>query len=450
MLFLYGSSPRELYALEELHNFLGLQSDEPILFASGRRAARREARDYKAEVLFLSEGVADDLPQSLDCRWENGQLVVRGDMLGFICRTLSREAEQDLPRDALGRARLVDDAAFQRGLHQTAYLDRLLDEFAKELEKYLAWREVGWQRLRPTQWPLLCLTHDVDGMHGQSWDRYAAWAISSLSREGLAGLKKTARRIAAYRAATIDPLFPAEMFLEPRTDGFRHTFFVMSLPCRLSREGIRYSIKRPKVARVFKKLRNQGHEIALHPSRDAQDSIEKLQREKARLLRWVGTPSQGLGVRNHYLKASFPQTWRNEQQLGFSYDSTLGWTEAPGFRAGTARPYRPFDCQSNQRLDIWELPLVVMDGAMTGTEEEITNDVKRIAGECFEYNSPATILWHTNRLLPFDYPQYATAYYNLLQHFIQQGCRGVSATEMLGFFARFYATLAEQRSVLAI
>lgn len=449
MLFLYGGSPRELYALEELHNFLGLQSDEPILFTAGRPDATSDSRGYKAEVLFLSEGVADDLPQSLDCRWENGQLVVRGDMLGFICRTLSREAEQDLPRDPLGRVRLVDDAAFQKGLHQTAYLDRLLGEFAKELEKYLAWREVGWQRLRPTQRPLVCLTHDVDGMHGRSWDRYAAWVISSLAREGLASLKKTAKRIAAYRAATIDPLFPAEMFLEPRADGFRHTFFVMSLPCYLGREGMRYSIKRPTVARVFNKLRDHGHEIALHPSRAAQDSIKKLEREKARLLRWVDTPSQGLGVRNHYLKASFPQTWRTEQRLGFSYDATLGWTEAPGFRAGTARPYRPFDCKSNQRLDIWELPLVVMDGAVSGTEKIITDRVRKIAGECFEFNSPATILWHTNRLLPFDYPEHAKAYYNLSQYFIQRGCQGFSATETVKLFADFYDALAEQRSVLA-
>ena len=444
MLYLHADSPSERYALEELHNALGLVCQTPVNFVAGG-SEPGGASEAKATVHFLTKGGSEGIPKGVDCRAEDGRLVVRGDLLGFICRTLSREVEKDLPRDALGRARLADDAAYKSGRHQTAYLDRLAAQLAAVLGDYLDERGVAWRRLRVAEQPLVCLTHDVDGMHGRSWVRYAAWAAAALARSGPGGLKKTAGRIAKYRRAHCDPLFPSGMFTQPGGDGFKHTFFVMSLAHSLGREGLRYSLNGSATRAVLRKVLEAGHEMGLHPSRWSQDSPAALRQEKERLIRCLGLDGQDIGVRNHYLKASFPAAWRTAQGLGFKYDSTLGWTEEAGFRAGTARPYQPFDYETGQRLAVWELPLVAMDGAVKGTAEDIASRVTRLAGECFAHDAPATILWHTNRLAPFDFPEHAKAYGDLLAWLAGQGCRGLTAAGVVDCYARHYTDLSRQR-----
>ncbi|MBU4277675.1 MAG: hypothetical protein KKC30_13110 [Proteobacteria bacterium] len=449
MLHLYSDSPRELYALEELHNSIGLVCQDVVSFVAGGSLAESAAPEAKATVLFVAEGGGSGILSKLDYGVDDGRLVVRGDLLGFIFRTLTREMEKDLPRDNLGRVRLPDDPAYKEGLHQTAYLDRLAGEFVKVLGEYLDERQVSWHLQRIADRPMVCMTHDVDGMHGQSWARYAAWIGSTLVRSGVGGLKRTAKRIALYRGAESDPLFPAEMFHEARADQYNHTFFVMSLPRALGHEGLRYSLNRRKTVAVFEKLMEAGHEIALHPSRKSQDSPQLLQTEKTRMLRSLGMEGQGLGMRCHYLKASFPETWRVEQRLAFKYDSTLGWTEGPGFRAGTARPYQPFDHENGERLALWELPLVAMDGALGGTAREIADRAVKISEECFANGGPATILWHTNRLMPYDFPEHANAYELLSAYFADKGCLGLTAGEVVDRFARHYNELSKQREAKA-
>jgi hypothetical protein len=47
------------------------------------------------------------------------------------------------------------------------------------------------------------------------------------------------------------------------------------------------------------------------------------------------------------------------EQAGFSYDSTFGYTETVGFRAGTMQAFRPMGVGR-----LLELPLTIMDTAL--------------------------------------------------------------------------------------
>ncbi|MDY0278836.1 MAG: hypothetical protein RBQ97_12210, partial [Acholeplasma sp.] len=67
------------------------------------------------------------------------------------------------------------------------------------------------------------------------------------------------------------------------------------------------------------------------------------------------------GYRSHYLKFQVPETWEILAQAGFSYDSTLGYTDCVGFRNGMCHPYHPVNLNTGNEIDIIELPLHVKD-----------------------------------------------------------------------------------------
>jgi hypothetical protein len=106
-------------------------------------------------------------------------------------------------------------------------------------------------------------------------------------------------------------------------------------------------------------LNTEGHEIGFHPSYAASVDAKQFSQQLERLRSACRTPI--LGGRQHYLRFDMPFTWRLWEKNDLYYDSTLGFAEQPGFRCGTCFPFRPFDLVSRRVLDLWELPLTVMD-----------------------------------------------------------------------------------------
>jgi len=219
----------------------------------------------------------------------------------------------------------------------------------------------------------------------------------------------------------------------------------MSLPFFLGREGRRYTLNRTDFKKTLLKLSDDGWEIGLHPSRGSYLSKNILRKEMNRFKSHIGGNNDSIGVRNHYLIAHFPETWRIQEEMGIPYDSTLGWPEETGFRAGTSRPFRPFDMQYNRRFNIWELPLIVMDGTLKGTSDEIVSKCIMMAEEAFQYNTPFTILWHTDRLSKIEYPEFADAYAALLKYFKETDCFATNAAHVVKIYQQYSQLIAKHR-----
>ncbi len=84
------------------------------------------------------------------------------------------------------------------------------------------------------------------------------------------------------------------------------------------------------------------------------------------------------GQRYHYLRLDPHSNFATLDSLGFLYDSTLGFADQPGFRAGIAQPFRPWDLEREQPLRLVEIPLAAMD--VTLAEERYLNLSTRDAG----------------------------------------------------------------------
>lgn len=147
-------------------------------------------------------------------------------------------------------------------------------------------------------------------------------------------------------------------------------------------------------------LAREGCEIGLH-GLDAWADSTSGRREAAELKTAIAdTGNRAIGVRMHwlYFDQESPATLA---QAGFAYDSTVGYNETIGFRAGTTQVYKHLGTES-----LLELPLHVMDTALfypsylhlTATEagQLITRTVDQVVqlGGCVTFN------WHDRSIAP--------------------------------------------------
>jgi hypothetical protein len=147
----------------------------------------------------------------------------------------------------------------------------------------------------------------------------------------------------------------------------------------------------------LRKIISTGREIGVHGLDAWLDGVEgrkELERVSEAIL------ISELGVRMHWL--FFNENSPVElDRAGFSYDTTVGYTETIGYRAGTTQVYRPPGATK-----LLELPLHVMDTALfypsylNLSEEQaerlvlgLLNDAERIGGAL-------TINWHDRSIAP--------------------------------------------------
>jgi hypothetical protein len=191
--------------------------------------------------------------------------------------------------------------------------------------------------------------------------------------------------------------------------GLRSAFYFLAHRDQRPRDG-RYLFEHPWVRSLIGNIGRRGHEVGFHPSFSTYRDAARTHEEFTRLLRVAegeGVHQEHWGGRQHFLRWANPDTWRNWDAAGLSYDSTLGYSEAVGFRSGTCHPYRVFDLVQRRPLDLHERPFQVMDVALRSSmslSHDAAHDVVMdIASKCRRYGGSLGILWHNSGLLRTDH-----------------------------------------------
>jgi hypothetical protein len=155
--------------------------------------------------------------------------------------------------------------------------------------------------------------------------------------------------------------------------------------------------------RVVETLLGLGAEIGLHASYEAAFDSALIAEEKAELER-VGATLHG--QRYHYLRVDPHTNLAPLAELGFAYDSSLGFGGAPGFRAGIAHPFRPWDFEHERPLDLVEIPLAAMDVTLAEPRylglsvQEAERRLVALLDWAAVNGGGFSILWHTDRFDP--------------------------------------------------
>lgn len=146
---------------------------------------------------------------------------------------------------------------------------------------------------------------------------------------------------------------------------------------------------------------DRGWEVGLHGGHRAYNNLEVIKKQKERLEKVLG--KEVIGYRNHILRFKVPTTWELTAEAGFKYDSTYGYSDCVGFRNGVCHPFKPFNLNTNDYIDILEIPLTIMDSTFDfymrldmKNEWEIT---KRLIDTTEKNNGVITILWHSTSMV---------------------------------------------------
>jgi len=343
-------------------------------------------------------------------RLEDGGLRCEHDLLLSTLFTLARAEELISPvSDAHGRFPAAASLATQHGFLERPIVDEYGLAFAQILKVLLPSWQPALMSLR------INLTHDIDTV-GIPLQLRTAVAHTIKRRQPAATLRDLISCFTHEEGTELRLVRALARISKSR--GLQSSFFWKASPPGPHDSG--YDPMHPKVQRVIDDLRSQGFVLGVHPGYDTFGDPARLRQEVAVLRQALG--SDRLGGRQHYLRWS-PRTWLDWESCGLVYDSSLGFADAIGFRAGTSHPFRPWSFQENRELDLIEVPLVVMDCTpvkyMGLARREGLERIRACLQRTELVGGVFTLLWHN---VPLIEPEY-TGWYEAVLDMIPAGAK---------------------------
>jgi peptidoglycan/xylan/chitin deacetylase (PgdA/CDA1 family) len=308
---------------------------------------------------------------------------------------------------------------------------------------------------------IVCLTHDLDhpGIRNHQWDHtifgflYRAlfgsivgffrgqrslrqvatnWkAAFSLPFVYLGYAKDFWKTIRRYREMEGDA--PSTFFLIPqRNDPGRRA----NGPAP-KRRAAQYGMD--ELGDDIKALFSEGCEVGLHGIDAWRDPVSA--RAELEAVRALGSGSE-VGVRIHWLYFENDSPALLEK-AGFSYDSTVGYNETIGFRAGTFQAFKPLDVDR-----LLELPMHIMDTALffpaylNLPAKEASVMINQMVDQAARFGGALTVNWHDRSIAPerlWDRP-----YIELLEYLKDKGAWFATCAEAVSWFRKRRSAVLEQ------
>jgi peptidoglycan/xylan/chitin deacetylase (PgdA/CDA1 family) len=270
----------------------------------------------------------------------------------------------------------------------------------------------------------ICLTHDVDDIYPPLSHRVLS-GLCSLKKIDWSGFKKHLFWNMAEKQTSPYINFQKIMELEKKYNAKSSFYFMTTL-----RDPRRFRYYIEDIADEVKLIAESGWEVGLHGGFYSFHDIDAIKKEKRRLESVLGR--EVVGYRNHYLRFQVPDTWEILKKCGFKYDSTYGYTNMVGFRNGMCHPFRPYHMQRQQWMDIYELPLHVMESAMFdfAKPNEAWELIKQLLDKAEINKGVITVLWHNNVFSSPFRERWAEIYEKILQYGMQRDAWMASGEEI--------------------
>ncbi|MEA4826053.1 MAG: polysaccharide deacetylase family protein [Clostridium sp.] len=196
----------------------------------------------------------------------------------------------------------------------------------------------------------------------------------------------------------------------------------------------KYNINDKRLVKILYKLYKLGFEAGYHGSFYSYGNLVKMKEEIKSLEKNIQI--QSFGCRQHFLRFEIPSTWEIQEKSGLLYDTTLGYAEIEGFRSGICFPYKPFDLIENRVLNIWEIPLIVMDVTLKDEKYRHLNYkdgadvIINLINTVKKYNGVFTLLWH-NTSFTDEWNGWTQVYEDTIKYLYELNAFGVSGREVI-------------------
>jgi len=308
---------------------------------------------------------------------------------------------------------------------------------------------------------IVCLTHDLDHalIRNHKFDatmfgflyRATVGSAINLGRGRMSASKVLKNWLAAAKLPFVhlglaeDIWYQFDRYVDLE-QGRPSTFFVIPFaasPGRSSRgsaprnRATAYDIS--DIAPKIPRLRAAGKEIGLH-GLDAWRDTDHAREEASRISEFAPKPE--LGVRMHWL-------YNNENSpavldaAGFSYDSTFGYNETVGYRAGTMQAYQPAGATR-----LLQLPMHVMDTALfypsylDFSEENAWEYLQPFFDNAVRFGGALTINWHDRSIAPERL--WGDFYVRMLGELSRRGASFSTASQAVSWFRKRRSVVFER------
>jgi hypothetical protein len=289
----------------------------------------------------------------------------------------------------------VGDLLNQGVMHNSEPLcEMYLDELRKKLKQFTTLVEIP-----PVPWGysyMVALTHDVDitSVKERSWFS-VGYAIYNcfLNRDFIDGVRILMAKTKIFKKSFAkDPWNCFEEWVRIENEmGVKSSFYfipfkdVAGIDAAKIREA-KYDLDEGLIRRLVE----GGWEVGVHGIDNWKD-VEKGEEELKQIFKLTKSK---VGTRTHWLFFD-EETWKRLDEAGYYYDTSFGYNEDVGLRAGTLQVYQPRDVKN-----LVELPLNIQDGALFRrkylnlSEDEAKKRCDEIFDYTKEYGGVVTLLWH--------------------------------------------------------
>jgi peptidoglycan/xylan/chitin deacetylase (PgdA/CDA1 family) len=379
-------------------------------------------RFHNLPVIYKSNKTDDYVKRSKDLLETNIDIIASS---FFIVSRYEEIILKD--RDLHGRFSAKYSLAYKEN-----FLNRpIVNEYIELLWNWLNYFNINFQRKKiwGNQDFAVCLTHDIDEIYRYKYYPplgaiFRSIKQKKLKRTSIIFLDYLITKLRLKRDIYCDT-FDYIVDLEKKY-GFRSSFYFMT-------SGERYSLNNLCFKKIISNLKEENFEIGIHPDLNTYNRPEILSKEKKELEKITG--EKILGTRQHYLKFNISESYKNWESAGLKYDTSLGFADYPGYRCGICHPFKPFDILENRIINLWEIPLTVMDATLFVYCRLYLDEIKKTVRILFKaaekYNGIFVLLWHNTYMTELFTPEEKLYFENFYKAISKKNCFVGSVKEIL-------------------
>lgn len=330
--------------------------------------------------------------------FENKSLVFNHDILKSTFYLLSGYQEtQTKERDKHDRFEFKNSIQKKLNITKKPIVNYYFDIIIKGLKEFGKRHNIEIIEKNIFKNPIFELSHDVDTLHNRYYLKIPLLIKQALNlKPSLIPKKNIYKLILKYSLR-----FPKEFWsfkkLTKLLDNYnlKSTFYFLDndLP-----KDSQYSLIDKKIKNIQNDLINKNFQVGLHGSYKTYKDFDKLKAQKEKIYQNIQTTK--IGNRQHYLRCSLPKTFILLDKAGFYYDATLGFAEHEGFRNSYCHPFKLYDFKNDKMLDIWQIPLTVMEFTLLSYRklnyEKSLESVTELLEEIKKFNGFFSLLWHND------------------------------------------------------
>ena len=377
--------------------------------------------------------------------WKDRSLVFNHDLFKSAFYLLSGYQESvSEKRDHYGRFPFEESIQYRLGITDKAIVNYYFDFIAQGIAEFCKKNRIAFHPFSAFETMGFMLSHDVDVIDTYTFRdvlfRLKEVVLASKTRYPL---RKRIFFFWKYAISYVNFFNRKNLHWDfdylidsAKRRGFKSVFYFLHKDQR--KNDSKYAFRDKRIRNLFAFLKEEKCEIGLHGSTRSATNPDILKDHLEKLKLYSDTAVSG--IRQHRLIHMQITTARIQQEAGLLYDSTLGFAEKEGFRNSYCLPFKLYDFDRDEMLDLWQIPLLVMDTTIFMYRkldlQSAKESISALIEECLKFNGLFTLLWHNGNFDEEFYPFGKELYEGILDSVKDQSPLSIRGADWIEFSAK--------------